>query len=65
MVRCKGHFDGLGTGRATKHPLSERYHGVKDKTISRDLNYLKAAHLIKVEDGTVRANIEVMRHFMA
>lgn len=47
------------------HPLAERYHGVTAKTLSRDLNYLKGRQLIRIEDGVVRANIEVMGRFMA
>jgi Fic family protein len=46
------------------HPLSERYHGVTAKTISRDLNYLKSRQLIRIDNGTVRANYEVMLHFI-
>jgi Fic family protein len=46
------------------HPLSERYYGIKPKTISRDLNYLKSRQLIRIDDGTVRANYELMQHFI-
>jgi Fic family protein len=46
------------------HPLSERYHDVTAKTISRDLNYLRSRQLIRIDNGTVRANYEVMLHFM-
>jgi Fic family protein len=45
------------------HPLSELYHGVTEKTLSRDLNYLQSRHLIRIEEGEIRANVEVMRHF--
>jgi Fic family protein len=46
------------------HPLSVLYHGVTAKTLSRDLNYLLSRGLIKIEDGGIRANIEVMNEFM-
>jgi len=46
------------------HPLSELYHGVTAKTLSRDLNYLRDRQLIRIEEGEIRANVEVMRHFM-
>jgi hypothetical protein len=46
------------------HPLSQLYHGVTEKTISRDLNYLKNHKLIKIEGGQVSANVEMMRAFM-
>jgi len=46
------------------HPLSELYHGVTAKTLSRDLNYLQSRQLIRIEEGKIRANVEVMRHFM-
>ena len=47
------------------HPSSKRYHGVTAKTLSRDLNYLQKRELIRIEDGEVRPNIEIMTGFMA
>lgn len=46
------------------HPLSELYHGVTDKTVSRDLNYLQDHKLITIKDGDIAANFDVMREFM-
>lgn len=46
------------------HPLSELYYGVTEKTLSRDLNYLKNLNLIKIEDGRISANIDVMQSFI-
>ena len=46
------------------HPSSKRYREVTAKTLSRDLNYLQKKELIRVEDGKVRPNIEIMTRFM-
>lgn len=46
------------------HPLSQLYRGVTSRTLSRDLAYLVRRKLIKVEEGKIRANVEVMRQFM-
>lgn len=47
------------------HALSQTYHGVTEKTISRDLNYLESRKLIRIENGQVSANTEMMREFTA
>lgn len=46
------------------HPLSQLYRGVTARTLSRDIAYLVRRKLIKVEEGKIRANVEVMRLFM-
>lgn len=46
------------------HSLSQLYHGVTAKTLSRDLNYLESRGLIRVEGGRITANIDVMKDFM-
>ena len=46
------------------HPLSTLYHDVSPKTIDRDLNYLRRRDLIRIEDGQIKANIEVMKEFL-
>jgi Fic family protein len=46
------------------HPLSQLYHGIGPKTISRDLNYLESRGLIKIERDQIRANVEVMKQFV-
>jgi len=55
----------VGQLRKGGHPLSTLYRGVTSKTISRDLNYLRNHELIIIEGGRIRANIEVMKRFMA
>lgn len=45
------------------HPLSVLYQGVTGRTISRDLNYLESHNLIKIENGMISANLDVMEHF--
>ncbi len=46
------------------HPLSQLYHSVTAKTLSRDLNYLEKRGLIRIEDGEVSANVKVMEGFI-
>ncbi|MEX0749880.1 MAG: Fic family protein [Dehalococcoidia bacterium] len=46
------------------HPLSQLYHGVGAKTLSRDLNYLSEKELIKIDAGQIRANVQIMQEFM-
>ena len=46
------------------HPSSRRYRGVTGKTLSRDLNYLVKKGLIRIQDGKVVPNVEVMTRFM-
>jgi Fic family protein len=64
LLRLAGASVSVTQLRKGGHPLSELYHGVTAKTLSRDLNYLKGRELIRIDDGAVRANIEVMRDFM-
>ena len=47
------------------HPLSRIYRGVTSKTVTRDLNFLSARKLIRVEGDEVRANLEIMDRFRA
>lgn len=54
----------VGQLRKGGHPLSALYHGVSPKTIDRDLNYLRRRDLIRIEDGQIKANIEVMKEFL-
>ena len=44
--------------------MAALYRGVTPKTLSRDINYLKAHRLIVVEDGIVRANFDIMDMFV-
>ena len=47
------------------HPLSRLYRGVTAKTVTRDLNFLRSRDLILVDRDQVRANLDVMKQFMA
>ena len=47
------------------HPLSRIYRDVTTKTIIRDLNFLRSRDLIVVDRDQVRANLDVMKQFMA
>jgi Fic family protein len=51
--------------RRGEHPLSHLYQGLTPKTLSRDLAYLAERELIVLEDGKVRANLEIMEKFIA
>ena len=50
--------------RRGEHALSGLYHGLTSKTLSRDLNYLKEIELILIEDGNVRANLDIMGRYV-
>jgi len=65
LLQLAGNSVSIAQLRKGGHPLSELYHDVTAKTISRDLNYLRSRGLIRIDKGTIQANIEVMRHFMA
>lgn len=45
-------------------PASPLYAGLSSKTLSRDIDYLSKEKLIRVIDGAIRANLELMRDFM-
>jgi Fic family protein len=65
LLGLAGNSVSIAQLRKGGHPLSELYHGVTAKTISRDLNYLRSRGLIRIDKDTIQANIEVMTHFMA
>ena len=65
LLQLAGNSVSIAQLRKGGHPLSELYHGVTAKTISRDLNYLQGRRLIRIDKGTIQANIEVMSHFTA
>jgi Fic family protein len=47
------------------HPLSQLYHGLTARTLSRDLNYLSDRELIKIDEhNRIHANVEIMKEFM-
>ena len=45
--------------RARRHPAAALYKGATNKTLTRDINYLREQRLVLVEDGAVRANLEL------
>jgi Fic family protein len=49
--------------RSGKHRLSRLYSGLTPKTMSRDLADLAKKQLVEVQDGKVKANLEVMARF--
>ena len=49
--------------RSGAHPLARFYRRLGEKTLSRDLNYLRRLDLIVEDGGVVRANIERMVRF--
>ena len=51
--------------RAGRHSLSRLYRNVTNKTLMRDINFLKQHDLILLEKGSLRANLEVMTQFTA
>jgi hypothetical protein len=51
--------------RSGKHMLGSLYRGLTPKTLSRDLADLAKKHLIVVQDGKVKANLDVMGRFTA
>ena len=49
--------------RARRHPAAALYAGATNKTLARDINYLRERRLVRVEDGAVHANLELMNRF--
>ena len=45
--------------RARRHPAAALYAGATNKTLARDIGYLRERRLVLVEDGAVRANLEL------
>jgi len=50
--------------RRGEHGLASLYSNLAQKTLSRDLNYLKDLELILQNNGNIRANIDYMDRFM-
>ena len=46
--------------RSGKHILSRLYHKLTNKTLSRDINFLKELELVIVEGDNLRANLDIM-----
>jgi Fic family protein len=51
--------------RNGEHKLSHLYHKMNSKTLSRDINYLVDKNLIVIQEGKVKANLEIMGRFTA
>ena len=49
--------------RARRHPASAPYRAATNKTLTRDINYLREQGLVLVEDGALRANLGLMNRF--
>ena len=49
--------------RARRHAAALPYAGVTNKTLTRDINYLRDMGLIRIEDGHARANLQLMNQF--
>ena len=49
--------------RARRHPASAPYRAATNKTLTRDINYLRERGLVLVEDGELRANLGLMNRF--
>ena len=45
------------------HPASLLYGSATNKTLTRDISYLRDMDLIRVEQGRVLANLELMNQF--
>ena len=50
--------------RRRTHPESSLYTNTTNKTITRDLTYLKDAELVTVREGMIEANLSVMDQFV-
>lgn len=65
VLRLENRTVPLRVIRQGEHDLSSLYQGFSPKTLERDINYLRKHELIKVENGAIRANIEVMGIYTA
>ena len=54
---------GLAELRARRHPAAAPYRGATNKTLTRDVNYLRERGLVLVEDGELRANLALMDRY--
>lgn len=56
----RGEVVSLKAIRSGKHTLSQLYHKLTPKTLSRDINFLKQHQLVIVEGDELRANLDIM-----
>ena len=58
-----GEIVSLKATRGGKHALSGLYRKPATKTLSRDVNFLKASELVIVDGDELRANLDVMMRY--
>ena len=63
LYGLEGELVSLKEIRSGSHRLSLLYRNVTNKTLMRDVNFLKEHDLIMLEKGSLRANLEVMTQF--
>ena len=49
--------------RAREHPAASLYASTTNKTLTRDINYLREQNLVRIEEGNLHANIGLMNQF--
>ncbi len=49
--------------RAREHPAASLYASTTNKTLTRDINYLRDHNFVRIEDGLLRANVGLMNQF--
>jgi Fic family protein len=50
--------------RSGKHTLSQLYHKLTTKTLSRDINFLEEHELVVVDGDKLRANLDIMTRYI-
>ena len=53
----------LAALRSRQHPAAALYAETTNKTLSRDINYLRERSLVRVEEGLLQANLSLMNQF--
>ena len=53
----------LAVLRSRQHPASALYARATNKTLARDINYLRDHNLVRIEEGTLHANVGLMNQF--
>ena len=53
----------LAALRSRQHPAASLYAKATNKTLARDVNYLRDHNLVRIEDGLLRANVGLMNQF--
>ncbi len=63
VLALRDHPVSLKDLRQGKHELSYLYRGVTDRTLARDIDFLRENQLITTDGGQLRANLDVMTIF--